>query len=88
VPVGGGGHEAPQSADVGSDGKAQQGGKLLANYLDGIDASRRDNKPHMVVVGHSCGSTTTGLALRRTEGVDDAIFHGSPGIGTHDLGDL
>jgi hypothetical protein len=82
------GYDAPQSADVGSDEKAQQGGNQLARFLDGIDASRTDNPPHMVAVGHSYGSTTTGLALRQTNGVDDAIFLGSPGIGTHDLADL
>jgi len=82
------GYDAPQSADVGSDEKAQQGGKQLARFLDGIDAARPDNPPHTVAVGHSYGSTTTGLALQQTAGVDDAIFLGSPGIGTHDLADL
>lgn len=82
------GYDAPQSLDVGSDGKAQQGGHQLARFLDGIDASRPGNEPHMVAVGHSYGSTTTGLALREAHGVDDAIFLGSPGIGTHNLADL
>jgi hypothetical protein len=82
------GYDAPQSADVSSDEKAQQGGRQLARFLDGIDATRPDNPPHTVAVGHSYGSTTTGLALRQATGVDDAIFLGSPGIGTHDLADL
>jgi hypothetical protein len=82
------GYDAPQSLDVGSDDKAQKGGHRLARFLDGIDASRSGNEPHMVAVGHSYGSTTTGLALREANGVDDAIFLGSPGIGTHNLTDL
>jgi Alpha/beta hydrolase len=82
------GYDAPQSLDVASDSKAQQGGQQLSKFLDGIDASRQGNEPHMVAVGHSYGSTTTGLALREASGVDDAIFLGSPGIGTHNLADL
>ncbi|MEO6083342.1 MAG: alpha/beta hydrolase [Umezawaea sp.] len=82
------GYDAPQSADVSSDEKAQQGSRQLARFLDGIDVTRPDNPPHTVAVGHSYGSTTTGLALRQATGVDDAIFLGSPGIGTHDLTDL
>jgi hypothetical protein len=82
------GYDAPQSVDVGSDEKAQLGAKHLARFLDGIDAARPDSPPHAVAVGHSYGSTTTGLALQQATGVDDAIFLGSPGIGTHDLADL
>jgi hypothetical protein len=71
------GYDAPQSVDVASDDNAQQGGQQLARFFDGIDATRPGDPPHMVAVGHSYGSTTTGLALRQANGVDDAIFLGS-----------
>ena len=70
-----------------SEGMAQTGGDKLASFLDGIDASRTDD-PHLTAVGHSYGSLTTGLALQEGTGVDDAVFMGSPGIGTDNLGDL
>lgn len=81
------GYEAPQDVGVLSDGMAQTGGERLASFLDGIDASRSDD-PHLTAVGHSYGSLTTGFALQDGTGVDDAVFMGSPGIGTDNLGAL
>ena len=53
----------------------------------GIDASRSDD-PHLTAIGHSSGSLTTGFALQNGTGVDDAVFMGSPGVGTDNLGAL
>ncbi|MDI9894250.1 alpha/beta hydrolase [Rhodococcus sp. IEGM 1381] len=81
------GYEAPQNVGVLSDDMAQTGGGKLASFLDGIDASRSDD-PHLTAVGHSYGSLTTGFALQDGTGVDDAVFMGSPGVGTDNLGAL
>lgn len=94
------GYDAPQLQGVGSgledlvDGNsvlsekpALAGADKLASFLNGIDASRTDD-PHLTALGHSYGSLTTSLALQRGTGVDDAVFFGSPGLGTNDLSTL
>jgi hypothetical protein len=72
---------------VASDHSAQEGASKLAPFLNGIDAAR-DTDPHLTALGHSYGSTTTGLALQQNTGVDDAVFFGSPGLGTSHVGEL
>jgi hypothetical protein len=90
------GYQAPQLTPRGvlfddnsviDDHSAQEGAKKLTPFLNGIDAAR-DTDPHLTTLGHSYGSTTTGLALRQNTGVDDAVFFGSPGLGTSHIGDL
>ncbi|ASO18517.1 uncharacterized protein YukE [Actinoalloteichus hoggarensis] len=89
------GYDAPQAdwgllspADaVWSREPAQRGAEELADFYRGIDASRAED-PHLTALGHSYGSTTTGYALQQDTGVDDAIFFGSPGLGTSDVADL
>ena len=88
------GYEAPQTGEtldpdrsVAGENQAREGGEALAGFLDGINASRPED-PHLTAIGHSYGSTTTGHALQQASGVDDAIFYGSPGIGTSDVADL
>ncbi|AOS61730.1 alpha/beta hydrolase [Actinoalloteichus hymeniacidonis] len=89
------GYDAPQ-ADLGllnpkeavwSPQPAQRGAEDLADFYRGIDASRTED-PHLTALGHSYGSTTTGYALQQETGVDDAVFFGSPGLGTSDVTDL
>lgn len=82
------GYDAPSDWDTGSvlfEGKATEGGELLANHVAGLQAARGDNPPHMTVVGHSYGSTT--MAHAATDHgmgsiVDDLVFLGSPGAGS------
>src|SRR5690606_38202370 len=90
------GYQAPQ-ADVGmltpgesvaNDTAAKDGGKELNSFLNGIDASRGDNPPHLTSLGHSYGSLTSSYALQGGTGVDDAVMFGSPGLGTGDTSDL
>jgi Alpha/beta hydrolase len=89
------GYEAPQPGwdlldpdrSVASQAPAERGAAALAPFLQGIDASRATD-PHLTALGHSYGSTTTGLALRQDTGVGDAVFFGSPGIGTSHIGDI
>ncbi|MGH3929353.1 MAG: alpha/beta hydrolase [Pseudonocardiaceae bacterium] len=78
----------PLSSDsVVHDDLARAGGADLAEFYRGIDASRTTD-PHLTALGHSYGSTTTGFALQEQTGVDDAVFFGSPGIGTSHVEDL
>lgn len=90
------GYQAPQ-ADLGmlspgqsvaNDTAAREGGQELNSFLNGIDASRGDNPPHLTSLGHSYGSLTSGYALQGGTGVDDAVVFGSPGLGTEDASDL
>ena len=91
------GYRAPQpgledvnpfdSDSVLRDDSARAGGADLAEFYRGIDASRTTD-PHLTALGHSYGSTTTGFALQEQTGVDDAVFFGSPGIGTSHIEDV
>ncbi|MDQ3761622.1 MAG: alpha/beta hydrolase family protein [Actinomycetota bacterium] len=91
------GYQAPQpgfegfnpfdSDSVLQDDSARAGRADLADFYRGIDASRTTD-PHLTALGHSYGSTTTGLALQEQAGVDDAVFFGSPGIGASRIEDV
>ncbi|MEQ4204493.1 alpha/beta hydrolase [Actinopolymorpha sp. B9G3] len=88
------GYQAPQIGETIGDpnsvvtqGAAERGAAKLAPFLQGIDAAR-DSDAHVTAIGHSYGSTTTGLALRQNTGVDEAVFLGSPGVGTSNVDDL
>lgn len=74
---------------VAGEGLAEEGGDRLADTMDGLDAIR-DDDPHVTVVGHSYGSTTTGHgAASGMSGVDDIVLIGSPGAGAdHRADDL
>lgn len=88
------GYEAPQAMDTWRPSRsvalpeaAARGAQDLAAFYVGLDAAR-DSSAHVVALGHSYGSLTTGIALQRGTGVDDVVFFGSPGIGTDDVRDL
>ena len=73
------GYDAPSLRNVLGDGAAEAGADLLAADVMAVQASR-SVVPHLTVIGHSYGSTTTGTALRDyVTGVDDAVLVGSPG---------
>ena len=87
-------YQAPQWSStfagdsVALSGSAEAGGRDLADYFTGLNASRMDD-PDLTALGHSYGSTTTGYSLQQEgTGVDRAVFFGSPGLGTDDLDDL
>lgn len=87
-------YQAPQwgtvftDNSVASSGAAEKGGEDLANFFKGVNTSRATD-PHLTSLGHSYGSTTSGYALQHSGvGVDDAVFFGSPGLGTSNLSDL
>lgn len=89
------GYQAPQMGEdlvrphktVADDDLAKQGAALLVPFLQGIGAARAHDA-HLTLLSHSYGSTTAGIALRQRTGVDDAVFFGSPGLGTSHLTDL
>lgn len=89
------GYQAPQNS-LGSylgedsvlfDDAAKAGAQKLTPFLQGIDTAR-DTDAHLTALGHSYGSTTTGHALQANTGVDDAVFFGSPGVGTGQIEDI
>lgn len=73
---------------VAGEGLAEEGGARLADTVAGLDAIR-DDDPHVTVVGHSYGSTTTahGAADDGLSGVDDIVLIGSPGAGDDNRAD-
>jgi hypothetical protein len=89
------GYQTPQSGldvitpgrSVATDNVAQQGADKLAPFLRGVGAAR-ESDAHLTLLGHSYGSTTAGLAQQQGTGVDDALFFGSPGLGTNHVEDL
>lgn len=89
------GYDAPQVEElwngqrsVASARLAEQGAAGLSGFLGGIQATR-PHGVHLVALGHSYGSSTTGYALARADrGVDDAVLFGSPGAGVDTLQEL
>jgi hypothetical protein len=89
------GYQAPQlgldllnpARSVAFADVARKGANALVPFLQGVGAARQHDA-HLTLLGHSYGSTTAGLALQKATGVDDAVFFGSPGIGTDHLEDL
>ena len=76
------GYDAPGYSNVATDDAAEAGARLLAADVGSIQDSRAGNPPHLTVVGHSYGSTTTGIALANDNlRPDDVVFIGSPGVG-------
>lgn len=74
-------------ASVITPERAAQGGQNLTSFLEGIHDSRvydsaGSNNPHMSVLGHSYGSTTSsyGVADARPGVVDDYGVFGTPGV--------
>lgn len=60
---------------------AERGAPSLSQFTDGLQAVH-DGDPHMTVVAHSYGSSTTGMAASEhgLQPVDDMVFIGSPGV--------
>ena len=85
------GYDAPGGDDYVGMARpilAEEGSKRLAGFLTGIHESRRygAGDAHMTLVGHSYGSTTSGMAATKVKPgvIDDMILYASPGMGTYD----
>jgi hypothetical protein len=82
LPWGHGADHGWDAADVLSEQAAARGGDRLADTLDGLAADRAGHPAHVTVIGHSYGSTTTGVAATEHHlPVKDVVLVGSPGAG-------
>ena len=92
------GYDAPGEAkfenivDIATTKLAQEGSDRLAGFMTGMHASRQfgAGDAHMTLVGHSYGSTTSGMAATKVKPgvIDDLVMFGSPGMGTYDSNKL
>ena len=68
---------------------AQAGSDRLVGFMNGMQASREygAGDAHMTLVGHSYGSSTSGMAATKVKYgvIDDLVLFGSPGMGTYDV---
>lgn len=82
------GYDAPDGVSdpaTAGEGRAEDGGRNLADAIDGLRASRPGDEAHLTAVGHSYGSTTTSYAAHGdTMDVDEVVLIGSPGAGPAD----
>lgn len=86
------GYDAPSGIDTpgaATQDMARDGAELLASDIEGLRASRSENPAHLTVIGHSYGSTTSGIAASEYDlDADDLVLNGSPGVPVEDAGDL
>lgn len=81
------GYDAPHEDKVLSSGEAKEGGKKLASFYEGLQATHHGD-PHLLADGHSYGSLATGYALRQSTAPDDFSIMGSPGPSSVDASDF
>lgn len=85
------GYDAPPGLlESASTGRAQDGAGNLNAFVEGMHASRAygdAGDPSMHVLGHSYGSTTSGMAMKDVNVgvVDNLVMFGSPGSGVQDV---
>ncbi|ACZ88957.1 alpha/beta hydrolase [Streptosporangium roseum] len=92
------GYTAPQweatlslNRTVVNTNAAEMGAPALASFADGLHAAHKAaSGARFTVLGHSYGSTVTGLAAQQRSGAfaDQVIFVGSPGVGAVKAKDL
>ena len=80
------GYDAPLSIpNVANTHRANAGADRLVNFLEGLRVIPRESqeKLHLTLLGHSYGSTTSGIAASHVQPnvVDDLVLFGSPGSG-------
>lgn len=80
------GYDAPLSIpNVANTHRANAGADRLVNFLEGVSAiyGEKEQKVHLTLLGHSYGSTTSGIAASHVSPnvVDDLVLFGSPGSG-------
>ncbi len=76
----------PASAfDVGhtlTEANAEAGGHALSAFVDGLNSTHvTGDQPHLTVIGHSYGSTTSAHAAADGMAADTLVLIGSPGAG-------
>ena len=75
----------PTDTATATEARAEDGGRNLADAIDGLRASRPDDPAHLTAIGHSYGSTATSYAAHgENMDVDEVVLIGSPGAGPAD----
>ena len=63
-----------------TEASAQAGGVALSQFVDGLNSTHESgNQPHLTVIGHSYGSTTSAHAAAGGMDADSLVLIGSPG---------
>ena len=63
-----------------TEANAQAGGLALSQFVDGLNSTHTDgDQPHLTVIGHSYGSTTSSYAAAGGMEADSLVLIGSPG---------
>ncbi|GAA1933208.1 alpha/beta hydrolase [Nocardioides hwasunensis] len=74
-----------------TESNAQAGGVALSQFVDGLNSTHTTgDQPHLTVIGHSYGSTTSAYAAAGGMAADSLVLIGSPGASegvtnVHDL---
>lgn len=81
-------YDAPDEVvpDAIDSNYAYAGAPTLKRFVDGLRTGGPDS--HITVVGHSYGSTLTGIAAKQGLDVDDVVFIGSPGVKANSVREL
>ena len=80
------GYDNPNGVqDAVNRGEANDASPWLKSFVNDLQSRHvgGTDKPHITVLGHSYGSTVTGLAALQGMKADDIVFLGSPGVGRH-----
>ena len=76
------GESAGDAAQTVTEENAEQGGHLLSQFVDGLNSTHESgDQPHLTVIGHSYGSTTSAHAAADGMEADSLVLIGSPGAG-------
>ena len=74
-----------------TEANAEAGGLALSQFVDGLNSTHTGgDQPHLTVIGHSYGSTTSSYAAAGGMDADSLVLVGSPGAGegVHHVSDL
>jgi hypothetical protein len=85
------GASAGDLAHTVTQANAQAGGNALSQFVDGLNSTHTGgDQPHLTVIGHSYGSTTSSYAAAGGMDADSLVLIGSPGAseGVHHASDL
>jgi hypothetical protein len=85
------GASAGDVAHTVTEANAQAGGIALSQFVDGLNSTHTGgDQPHLTVIGHSYGSTTSSYAAAGGMDADSLVLIGSPGAseGVHHASDL
>ncbi len=74
------GDSAGDVAHTVTEANAQAGGVALSQFVDGLNSTHESgDQPHLTVIGHSYGSTTSAHAAAGGMDADSLVLVGSPG---------